>query len=69
MRGTWIRPQGGAIVNAQRTLTKEDKDAIDELAMRFFESTGDIMAVSHSIRNVILARFEWIKQHGKDAGE
>ena len=30
---------------------------------------ADIMAVSHSIRNVILARFEWVKKHGKDAGE
>ena len=54
---------------APRALTKDDQNAIDELAMRFFEGSGDAMAVSHSIRNVILARFEWVKKHGKDAGD
>jgi len=43
--------------------------ACDALAVEFFEGSGDIMAVSHSLRNVILARFEWVKKHGKDAGE
>jgi hypothetical protein len=41
----------------------------DTAAMEFFDGTGDIMAVSHSIRMVILARFEWVAKHGKDAGE
>jgi hypothetical protein len=53
----------------ERKLTKEEQNAIDELAERFFEGSGDMMAVSWSIRNVILARFEWVRKHGKDSGE
>jgi hypothetical protein len=41
----------------------------EELAREYFDSTGDVMAVAHSLRNVILARFEWVAKHGKDAGE
>jgi len=52
-----------------KKITKDDQNAIDELAMRFFDGSGDAMAVSRSIRNVILARFEWVKKHGKDTGE
>ncbi len=50
-------------------ITKEDQNAIDELAARFDWGTGDIMAVSWSIRNVILARFEYVRKHGKDSGD
>ena len=52
-----------------RKLTQEEKSKIDELAMYFFEGSGDVQAVSWSLRNVILARFEWVAQHGKDSGE
>jgi hypothetical protein len=41
----------------------------EELAREYFDGTGDVIAVSHSLRNVILARFEWVKKHGTDAGE
>lgn len=55
--------------DANLRITKEDQDAIDELAARFDWGTGDIMAVSWSIRNVIQARFEYVRKHGKDVGE
>ena len=54
---------------APRKLTQEQKDAIDDLAARLFDSTGDSMAVSHSIRNVVLARLEWIAKYGKSSGD
>jgi hypothetical protein len=41
----------------------------EELAREYFDGSGDVMAVSYSLRNVILARFEWVKKHGPDAGE
>jgi hypothetical protein len=44
-------------------------DKCEELAREYFDSTGDVMAVAYSLRNVILARFEWVAKHGKDAGE
>ena len=52
-----------------RKLTREEQTKIDELAMYFFEGSGDAQAVSWSLRNVILARFEWAAKHGKDSGE
>jgi hypothetical protein len=55
--------------NDELRITKDDQEAIDNLAYRFNWGTGDVIAVSHSIRNVILARFEWVKKHGPDAGE
>jgi hypothetical protein len=55
--------------NDELRITKDDQDAIDNLAYRFNWGTGDVIAVSYSIRNLILARFEWVKKHGKDAGE
>lgn len=50
--------------NKMQILTK-----CEELAREYFDGSGDVMAVSYSLRNVILARFEWVKKHGKDAGE
>jgi hypothetical protein len=50
-------------------ITKEDQNAIEELAARFDWGSGDIMVVSWSIRNVILARLEYVRRHGKDAGD
>ena len=50
-------------------ITKEDQNAIDELAARFDWGSGDIMAVSWSIQNVILARFEYVRKYGKDSGD
>jgi hypothetical protein len=41
----------------------------EELAREYFDGSGDVIAVTHSLRNVILARFEWVKKHGTDAGE
>ena len=67
--GSTSRPIDTLQKRTPRTISKEDQNAIDGLAARFFEGSGDMMAVSHSIRNVILARFEWVKKHGKDAGE
>ena len=50
--------------NKMQILTK-----CEELSREYFDGSGDVIAVAHSLRNVILARFEWVKKNGKDAGE
>jgi hypothetical protein len=57
-------PTPDGLMNKQFILEK-----CEELAREYFDGSGDVIAVAHSLRNVILARFEWVKKHGTDAGE
>jgi hypothetical protein len=66
-----LEMQGVAI--AKTPEVEDEKARLDRIcdatAAEFFEGSGDMMAVSHSIRNVILARLGWVKEHGKDTGD
>ena len=57
-------PIDDAMPNKMQILAK-----CEELAREYFDGSGDVIAVANSLRNVILARLEWVKKHETDAGE
>lgn len=48
-------------------LAKRLDHACDTIAAEFFEGSGDICAVSQTVRDVVLRRLEFIHKHGKSA--